>query len=342
MCRVPLEFHRDDVGAGQVAGVRGRCRKARSRRVAGPGRARERRDRATPSAAVEHCQATALAVLPVSVIDGRLRPVEFLARDATSSDYDAFLGLVAELRAPDPVPTPEQFAAHVAPHSFFFVEGGKTCAYGFVKPYGDTAHVVHVVVAPDRRRLGLGRAVMQQAAVRARAAGCTSWYLNVKKDNTAAISLYELCGLRTSFESVLFTLAWTDLARLPAGSAAAASEVEPASDCVVEEAFALPRGLLASSRGTSGRLLRTIFDGARPVAFAAFDPDLSIAASFRVENPRYARPLLESIRSHVSPGQSFIRVFAEGDAALASVLRAAGGKEELRTLRMKGAIGGTR
>jgi hypothetical protein len=81
---------------------------------------------------------------------------------------------------------------------------------------------------------------MHQAAVRARAAGCTSWYLNVKKDNTAAISLYELCGLRTSFESVLFTLAWTDLARLPAGSAAAATEVEPSSDCVVEDAFALP------------------------------------------------------------------------------------------------------
>jgi hypothetical protein len=79
-------------------------------------------------------------------------------------------------------------------------------------------------------------------------------------------------------------------------------------------------------------------EAGRPVAFTAYDPSLSIAASFRVQSPRHARPLLEAIRSRMAPGESFIRVFAEGDAALASALSAAGAKEELRTLRMNGEI----
>jgi GNAT superfamily N-acetyltransferase len=266
--------------------------------------------------------------------------VEFFARDAIGSDYDAFRELLPELRATVPVPTREQFLALVAPGAFFVVHAGALRAYGFLRTYEETAHLVHVVVAPGSRRIGLGQAVMREAARRARHAGCVTWYLNVNKDNATAIALYERCGLRMLFESVLFELGWADVARLPAGTARPADQVPPERDRAIEEAFALPHGLLAGFRTPPARLMRVIYEGTTPVAFAALNHEFSEAGSFRVRHPHHARGLFESFRELVPPGQTLVRVFAEGDAALADALLRAGGTEKLRTLRMAGEIEG--
>jgi ribosomal protein S18 acetylase RimI-like enzyme len=265
--------------------------------------------------------------------------VDLLARDATAADYDVFRALFPELGAREPVPAREHFTAHIAPGAFFIVHDGQPRAYGYLRFHGETAHLVHVVVAPGSRQLGLGHALMREAAGRARRAGCNRWYLNVRKGNVAAITLYERSALRVTFESVLFEIAWADTARLPVGSAVA-SEVEPTHDRAIEEAFALPQGQLTILRTTPGRLLRAVFESTGPVAFTAFDPGLAQTVSFRVKHPAHARALFESIRSHALPGHASVCVYAEGDAALADALLAAGGTERLRTLRMAGEIEG--
>jgi GNAT superfamily N-acetyltransferase len=111
-----------------------------------------------------------------------LYDLEFFAREAIGSDYDAFRDLIPELGATVHVPTREQFFALVARGAFFIVHAGSPQGYGFLRTYGETAHLVHVIVAPGSRRKGLGRAVMREAARRAHRAGCVRWYLNVSKD----------------------------------------------------------------------------------------------------------------------------------------------------------------
>jgi GNAT superfamily N-acetyltransferase len=259
-------------------------------------------------------------------------------RDALPSDHEDFVRLFAELKVPDPPPTLERFASQIAPHAFFCVESGRPAGYAFWKPYGDTAHVTHVVTAPGHRRRGIGRALMREVAARAQAAGCARWYLNVKEDNAPAVALYERCGMSVAFESVHFDLPWAAVPRLPAVGAGVPFSVEAASHAAIEEAFALPRGLLASLDATPGRVLLGIREQDRVAGFAAFDPDFPGASPFRVVRPEHVRPLLEAMRSHAHAGETSVHLFVEGDHALAAELSDAGASALFRILRMAGEL----
>ncbi len=259
-------------------------------------------------------------------------------RDAVPSDYDAFVRLFAELKVPDPTLAPEEFAARIVPRAFFCIEAGQPLAYGCWRQHGDVAHVVHVVVAPEHRGCGLGHAVMLEVARRARSSGCITWYLNVKKDNAAAVALYEHCGLSVSFESFLFELMWADVTRLPAAGEARAIEIDPAFDHAIEATFGLAHGLLAHLRALPGRVLLALREQERFVGFAAFDPEFPGASPFRVERPECALPLLEAMRPHARPFHSFVRLSVEDDGELAAALRAAGASVHFELVRMIGAL----
>jgi ribosomal protein S18 acetylase RimI-like enzyme len=250
--------------------------------------------------------------------------VVFLMRDAAASDYDDFVRLFAELKVSDPVPTQERFASEIAPHTVYCIESGQRLAYAFWKKYGNAAHVVHLAVASGHRGRGVGRAVMSEVATRASAAGCATWYLNVKKDNVVAIALYQRCGMRMAFESVLVELPWANLPRLPAGSAARAFDVDVTSDRLVEETFALPTGVVASRRAVPECALIAMREQERVVGFAAFDPAFPGASPFRVASPQHALPLLEAVRPRARREHAFVRLSIENDAELAATLRAAG------------------
>lgn len=58
----------------------------------------------------------------------------------------------------------------------------------------DEAEILTVAVSPDERRQGLGRALTAAAAGFARDAGAESLFLEVGRDNPAAIALYEGLG----------------------------------------------------------------------------------------------------------------------------------------------------
>jgi len=60
----------------------------------------------------------------------------------------------------------------------------------------DELHVLNLATALEERRRGIGRALMNEAAQRARAAGAVLSTLEVRRSNFAAIALYRDLGYR--------------------------------------------------------------------------------------------------------------------------------------------------
>lgn len=63
---------------------------------------------------------------------------------------------------------------------------------------GDEVHLLNVAIAPDRRRCGLGRALVQLVLDEARHAGARVVTLEVRHDNAAGIALYRSFGFSDS------------------------------------------------------------------------------------------------------------------------------------------------
>lgn len=60
----------------------------------------------------------------------------------------------------------------------------------------DEAHVVNIAVAPDRRRAGIGRRLMETLLSEAASRGMIASTLEVRASNIAGINLYESLGYR--------------------------------------------------------------------------------------------------------------------------------------------------
>jgi ribosomal-protein-alanine N-acetyltransferase len=60
--------------------------------------------------------------------------------------------------------------------------------------YGDAWHVMNIAVDPDRRRMGFGRALLDELI--SRAGPQASYTLEVRVSNAPAIALYEAYGFR--------------------------------------------------------------------------------------------------------------------------------------------------
>jgi [ribosomal protein S18]-alanine N-acetyltransferase len=61
----------------------------------------------------------------------------------------------------------------------------------------DEVHVLNVAVAPEHRRRGVGRAVMDEVLARGRHRRCSLATLEVRRSNEAAIGLYRSLGFRS-------------------------------------------------------------------------------------------------------------------------------------------------
>ena len=76
---------------------------------------------------------------------------------------------------------------------------GKTArlaGYLIVSRYVDAWHVMNLVVAPDRRRLGIATQLLNELFERTAGDGQRGYTLEVRASNVGAISLYESCGFR--------------------------------------------------------------------------------------------------------------------------------------------------
>ena len=73
---------------------------------------------------------------------------------------------------------------------------GRVCGYGGVWLMIDEAHITTVAVAPDWRRNGIGRRLMEELLSRSRDAGMMCSTLEVRAGNEHAIHLYEELGYK--------------------------------------------------------------------------------------------------------------------------------------------------
>lgn len=259
-----------------------------------------------------------------------------LLRPARVDDYPAFVRLFPELAVDDPTPSAARWAAEFVPGAIVVEEDGAVLAYTWVQELGDTGYVRHVVVAPDARGRGLGRALMDAAAARFRAAGLACWCLNVKPENATARRLYEAVGMAPRHESVAVRADWGIRGRLPA-SDATTRVVVPAEDAAVEASAGLLAGQLADGRAR-GRIPVAAWSGADVVGAALFDPAFPGAFPFRARTPAVAGALLRALHGHRRPEHDSVQVVVEGDAALADALLAAGGSARMRILHYAGAL----
>lgn len=258
-------------------------------------------------------------------------------RPARPADHADFARFFVELGHDDPIPTPSRWELEMMPHSFFLEEGGTKSAYAFVERYGERGYIRHVVVEPDRRGRGLGRAVMNSIAENLRERGATEWELNVRTGNGAAIHLYESCGMRAEYSTFVLRLEWANVMTSTASSRVAT--VEPGHDAAIESAFELPSGMVARLRSFQGHVLVQLLNELdEPIAFARFDPDFPGAFPFRVAHVALALPLLEAIRPHARPKPGWIQLVIENNEACAELLRKLGAKLKFEILHMRGAI----
>lgn len=260
-----------------------------------------------------------------------------LLRDARPEDYDAYAELFAELGVDDPVPSRDKYQRDLMPSSFV-LEEDQVIAYAYVQTLGGVGYVRQVIVRPGYRRRGLGRALMGEAARRFREAGCLSWCLNVKPENTAAIALYRSLGFKQAYASAAMRMGWDIVERLPSIRGCTATAVAAAEIPELEEQLAIQRGLLAPLVPRADRVVLVLRDGKEVVGLAAFDPTFPGCFPFRAHLPAHARVLLETLAPHADPRFSDVQLVFEDSPHLVEAFTAAGANLVLSFVHLKGSI----
>ena len=263
-------------------------------------------------------------------------------RTATPDDHETVAKLVPELGVDDPVPTPGDFAADWVPTTLIAERGGRALGYTFFRPMRDVVHLANLVAAPEARRQGIGRALMTEAARRARTAGCRAMTLNVRPTNTAAIRLYESFGLAATHRNVALKLAWSLVDALrddEAPLAKLAREITDDDDDALETEWALPKGMLTEARKRPGRVLRAVRSStASRSALAVFHPTFPGTSPFRAPDMAHALSLLRVLRPFARPEDAFVHMMAENQPELAEGLIQFGAQKKLETVFMRGPL----
>jgi len=287
-------------------------------------------------------EAVGLAPARLRATHDGMRPV---VRVATAADYPLFVRLFPELGVDDPLLTREQFAERILPRALVVEDGGEgdrsPVAYGSWRVYGDTAHVVHVIVDPRARRRGVG--LMLMGALRERALGerCPRWYLNVKHDNAAAIRLYERCGMAVEQEGWALRLEWAQLASLRgddrAGEPAVVCPSPASDDAEVAARLSLDLPRLSLVRARPGNVPVALREQGKPVAFGIFDPSFPSVYPLRAARVGLARRLFDAVRP-LAGAAPHVHTVVEGDGALCDALLATGAELRHAFYRMGAAL----
>jgi len=267
-------------------------------------------------------------------------------RPARPEDYAVFVRLFPELGVSDPTVEEDRWAREMMATTLIAEAAGAPAAapavgYGYFQIIRDTVYVRHLVTAPEARKRGVGKALMNAIAARAlaRVPPCTSWCLNVKPDNVAAIALYTRMGLTRAFESRALSVAWSvvESRQTLHDASVLARVITPEDDARVEPAMNLLRGQLAASRQMEGRVLVGLFDDETVLGATVFDPKFPGAYPFRVSRPDLALVLLDALRPHARKADAVVNVVVEGQPGVAEALIAAGATVRLDAVHMSSA-----
>ena len=260
-------------------------------------------------------------------------------RPATAADYEAFARMFPELKTPDPTPSAATWERDLVPTTAIVEVDGAVCGYCYVQTLADAGYVRHLVVTPEGRGKGLGRALMDAALGTFRAAGAREMHLNVDPTNTPAVRLYESLGLRVAYGTRAVRFDWSLVDRLPPKSGAHGRELSREEHPAFEERFGMPKGLLAAQLAREGMCIIGLAgeDGA-PLGVAAFNPPFPGAFPFKLAHEDWARPLLEAMRPRRSPLHADLQLVIENQPALAHRLVAEGARVVLDIVHMQGPI----
>lgn len=77
---------------------------------------------------------------------------------------------------------------------------GVTAGYIFMQCIPPECEIYRVAVRPDLRRSGIGEKILRYAVSVSVAIGCTDFFLEVRKSNTAAVNLYAKAGFASVAE----------------------------------------------------------------------------------------------------------------------------------------------
>lgn len=259
-------------------------------------------------------------------------------RRARPDDYAHYERLFPELETGDPTFSEEKWRLAVLPNMRVGELAGEVVGYVYTRILEGVAYVTHVVVAPQHRGKGLGRAFMDQIAAELRAQGVPRWELNVRPDNVAAIRLYEAVGMRVTGEGAAVRFDWSLVDRLPEpGLSLGVRSFEPGEDAAFEREFRMLPGQLADARRRSAVPLLLEAEGVAR-GLTCFDATFPGCFPVRLSEPTHARPLFEAVRSRALPGSPWLQVFIEDNPALVAFLVAHGAEPRLRTLHMVGPL----
>ncbi|HTL32367.1 MAG TPA: GNAT family N-acetyltransferase [Kofleriaceae bacterium] len=261
-----------------------------------------------------------------------------MLRAARPEDYDACVLLHGELGVPDPVPERATWIESAMPRITVATrDGDAVVGYMSWRSYGPLAHVMHLAVDPAARGKRIGEQLLVHARDAAKAAGCTRWYLNVKRDNAPALKLYDRVGLRLELESFALALPWSIVPRVSVKQRLV--DGTDTDDDAIAKLFNVPADRVASfrSRG-SFRLVTLRDDDDGLLGFAAFSPSFPGAATFCAREASLAVPMLEAVRHYADPKFDYVRVTIEGHRALADAVIALGAELMFEILRLSADI----
>jgi ribosomal protein S18 acetylase RimI-like enzyme len=262
---------------------------------------------------------------------GYKRVMQVTLRPGRADDHAAFTRLFAELGIHDPVPGAERFAQAIVPMLSVACRNDDVVGYITWRQYGTTAHVGQLAVDASTRGQRIGEHLLEHVRKLARDAGCTRWYLNVKRDNAPALRLYDRVGLRLEFESVAMKLAWDRAPRVDVRHRLA----DPDEDALIGARFDVPKERITAFRARASYKLVTLRDDFDAIlGFAAFDPSFPGVATFCAEQARYAVPLLAAVRQYADPAFDFVRVTVEGHRPVADAILALGAELTFELLRL--------
>lgn len=256
------------------------------------------------------------------------------ARAARPDDYDAFMRFWAELGLGQPPPPRDSWVEQLCPQTLFLADGEHLAAYNLAFAFGARGDVRQVVVAPEYRRRGVGRALMAAVADKLRARGCTEWRLEVRANNAPAIALYRSVGMQPHCDIHIVTLDRDACARFAATRSGAhrSVEVTPDDDRELERALDLGAGQLARWRAHRvGSPLRRIGTTALTQVRRDFAPTHGLLFPFRAPDPDVAAHLM----ADALPGPHEVCVI---DPAIHAALLGAGATPKEHQVEYAGAL----
>lgn len=250
-------------------------------------------------------------------------------RSATPDDYEAYARLFPEMDLSDPVPGPDHYEANVMPEAAVWEEDGRVVGFLLTQILANAGYVRHVIVDPEARGRGIGRALMHAAAERLRRAGLTRWALNVKPDNPPAVELYRSLGMTRVHSSASYRMEWSVTERLPASPADVdVTAAAPGTYAPIESQLGLSAGLL-KLHNPDCRILVAHRDDT-PIGVASFNPRHPGAYPFRAPDVPVAAALLRACRPFADAQAPYVQLVFEDQAYLEPGFEAAGATLHLR------------